>query len=126
MKQSLEINSLPPTKSIVFSGYVIECPRWRSMFDLMVDSKDHHWHQKLVYLDAVQGLNVFSIPDAYIEARNICDDIYCDPYEIVDAYIDKLEKWSQMDVDNSKGLRKYSHFLRQVTVAKQTFSELAR
>ena len=103
MKQSHEINSLPPTKPFVFSGFVIECPRWRSMFDLMVDSKDYHRHQKLVYLDAVQsGLNVLSTPDAYIEARNIRDDIYSDPYEIVDAYIDKLEKWSQMDVDNSK------------------------
>ena len=81
--QSHEINSLPPTKPFVFSGFVIECPRWRSMFDLMVDSKDYHRHQKLIYLNAVQpGLNVLSTPDAYIEARNIRDDIYCDPYEI--------------------------------------------
>ena len=56
---------------------------------MMVDLKDNNRHQKLVYLDAVQpGLNVLSTPDAYIEARNICDDIYCDPYEIVDPYID--------------------------------------
>ena len=75
MKQSHEINSLPPTKPFVFSGFVIECPRWRSMFDLMVDSKDYHRHKKPVYLDAVQGLNVHGTPAAYIEARNIRDDI---------------------------------------------------
>ena len=68
------------------------------MFDLMVDSKDYHRHQKLVYLDAVQGLNVLSTLVAYIEARNIRDDTYCDPYEIADVYTDKLEKWSQMMV----------------------------
>ena len=53
------------------------------MFDLMVESKDLHPHQKLVYLeeflsgealDAVQGLNVLNTADAYIEARKILDD----------------------------------------------------
>ena len=32
----------------------------------------------------------------------------------------------QIDLDDSKGIRKYCHFLRQVTVAKLTFTELAR
>ena len=135
VKKSVDINSLPPTKPFVFSGNAIDYPRWRSMFDLMVESKDLHPHQKLVYLeeflsgealDAVQGLNVLSTPDAYIEARKILDDRFGDPYDIADAYIDKLEKWSQIDPNDSKGLRKYSDFLRQVTVAKQTFTELSR
>ena len=82
------------------------------------------------WFDAVQGLNVLSTPDAYIVARNIRGNIFCDPNEIVDAYIDrpagKMES-AQIDLDDSKGIRKYSqNFLRQVTVAKQTFSELAR
>ena len=135
VKQSVDINSLPPTKPFVFSGNAIDYPRWRSMFDLMVESKDLHPHQKLVYLeeflsgealDAVQGLNVLNTADAYIEARKILDDRFGDPYDIADAYIDKLEKWTQIDPTDCKGLRKYSDFLRQVMVAKQTFTELSR
>ena len=92
VKKSVDINSLPPTKPFVFSGNAIDYPRWRSMFDLMVESKDLDPHQKLVYpeeflsgeaLDAVQGLNILSTPDAYIEARKILDDRFGDPYDIL-------------------------------------------
>ena len=92
VKKSVDINSLPPTKPFVFSGKAIDYQRWRSMFYLMVESKYLDPHQKLVYpeeflsgeaLDAVQGLNILSTPDAYIEARKILDDRFGDPYDIL-------------------------------------------
>ena len=72
VQPSVDINSLPPTKPVVFNGNAINYVRWRSTFDLMVESKDLHPHQKLIYLegflsgealDSVQGLNVLNTAD---------------------------------------------------------------
>lgn len=135
VKKSVDINSLPPTKPFIFSGNAIDYPRWKSRFDLMLESKDLQPHQKLIYLEeflsgealeSVQGLNVLNTPDAYAEARKILEDRFGDPYDIADAYIDKLEKWPQIDSHDSRGLRKYSDFLKQVTIAQKTLAELSK
>lgn len=120
MKQAADINSLPPAKPFVFSGDIIEFPKLQAMFDLLVESKDLHPSQKLVYLepylscealDSMKGLNALNTSEAYGEARQILRERFGDrdPYDTADAYREKLEKWPVKA--DTKRLRKYSDFL---------------
>ena len=135
IQQSVDISSLPPAKPTVFSGNVIDYPKWRSMFDLLVDSKDLHPSQKLIYLedflsgealDSIKGLNTLNTTDAYSEARRILDERFGDSYDIADAYRERLEFWPKISADDRRGLQKYSDFLRQCIIAMNSISELSK
>lgn len=136
MKQAdVDINSLPPAKPFVFSGDIIEFPTLQAMFDLLVESKDLYSSQKLVYLepylscealDSMKGLNALNTSEAYGEARQILRERFGDPdpYDTADDYREQLEKWPVKA--DTKGLRKYSDFLRQCVIAMQSISELSK
>ena len=135
VKRSVDINSLPPSKPNVFSGNVMEYHKWKSMFDLLVESKDLHPSQKLIYLeqylsdealDCIKGLHTLNTTDAYDEARRILDERFGDPYDVADAYREQLESWPKIGADDNKGLRKYADFLRQCVIATHSIRELTK
>ena len=73
VKQSVDINSLPTSKACKFTGDIIEYLKWRTKFDLLIETKDLQPHQKLVYLeyylsgealDLVKGYSSLSTVDA--------------------------------------------------------------
>lgn len=70
------------------------------MFDLHAKTKDLLAYQKLVHLeyyldvevlDSIKGYNTINIDEAYTDARREHDEIYGDPFDIVEAYRDHLE-----------------------------------
>ena len=135
VKQSVDINSLPPAKPIKFSGEIIEYPKWRSTFDLLIENKALLPHQKLVYLqdylsgealDLVKGVCSLNSAEAYIEARRKLDEKYGDPFDITEAFRDRLESWPRLADNDSKGLQKYSNFLDQCVVTMSAVSELGK
>ena len=135
VKRSVDINSLPPSKPNVFSGNVMEYHKWKSMFDLLVESKDLHPSQKLIYLeqylsdealDCIKGLHTLNTTDAYDEARRILDERFGDPYDVANAYREQLESWPKIGADDNKGLRKYADFLRQCVIATHSIRELTK
>ena len=87
------------------------------MFDLLVESKDLHPSQKLIYLeqylsdealDCIKGLHTLNTTDAYDEARRILDERFGDPYDVADAYGEQLESWPKIGADDNKGLDRKS------------------
>ena len=135
VKKSVDISSLPPAKPTIFSGNIIEYPKWKSMFDLLVESKDLHPSQKLIYLedflsgealDCIRGLNTLNTSDAYYEARRILDERFGDSYDIADAYREQLEFWPKISAGDNKGLQKYADFLRQCIIAMNSITELSK
>ena len=105
------------------------------MFDLLVESKDLHLSQKLIYLeqylsdearDCIKGLHTLNTTDAYDEARHILDERFGDPYDVANAYREQLESWPKIGADDNKGLKKYADFLRQCVIATHSIRELTK
>ena len=135
VKQSVDLNSLPPSKPCKFSGDIIEYPKWRTTFDLLIETKDLQPHQKLVYLedylsgealDLVKGYSSLNTVDSYYAARKELDSVYGDPLDITEAYRDKLEGWKKLTSSDKKGLKKYSCFLNQCITTMNTIPELSK
>ena len=135
VKQSVDINSLPPSKPCKFTGDIIEYPKWRTTFDLLIETKDLQPHQKLVYLedylsgealDLVKGYSSLNTVDAYREARKELDTVYGDPLDITEAYRDRLERWKRISSHDKKGLKKYSSFLNQCITTMHTIPQLSK
>ena len=133
-RQSVDISSLPPSKPFVFTGKRIDYPRWRSTFDLMVESKSLLPCQKLVYLEqflggealnSVKGFIIQNTTEAYKAARSYLDWMYGDPYDMADEYRERLESWPKIAETDFKGLREYADFLNEVLVATATNIELS-
>ena len=68
------MSELPPAKSFVVSGDIIQYPKWKSMFELFIESKELKPHQKLIYLkmylegkalECINGYNMTSSSVAY-------------------------------------------------------------
>ena len=82
-KRSVEMSGLPPAKPFVFSGNIIEYPKWKTMFGLFIESKELLPHQKLVYLemylsgkalDCIKGYNMAKSEVAYTDALKMLDE----------------------------------------------------
>ena len=135
VKQSVDLNSLPPTKPFKFSGDIIEYPKWKTLFDLMVESKNLFPHQKLIFLsdylsgeplDLVKGYCSLNTEEAYQQARRELDERYGDPIDITEAYRDRLEDWPRIGDNDAKSLRKYADFLGQCVLTMSSISDLCK
>lgn len=132
-KQSVDISSLPPAQPFVFSGKRIDYPRWKSMFDLLVETKSLLPCQKLIYLGqflegealkSVRGYISQNTPEAYAAAKEYLDWKYGDPYDMADEYREKLESWRKLSSEDFKGLSEYADFLGEILVATSYNLEL--
>ena len=134
-KRSVEMSELPPAKPHVFSGDIIQYPKWKSMFELFIESKELKPHQKLIYLEmylegkaleCIKGYNMTNSSVAYADARQLLDKRFGDPYDIADAYRDRLEKWPKLSSTDSSGLQSYADFLRQCHAASLSIPESSK
>ena len=89
------------------------------MFDSLVESKNLHHSQKLIYLtsflsgeglDRISGLNALNTTGDYCEARRILDEKFGGSYDIDDAYREQVEFWPRISAGDNKGLQKYTDF----------------
>lgn len=133
VKKSVDIHGLPPAKPMVFTGDPLEYPQWKSSFDLLIEDKDLSAAQKFSYLRSylsgkalkcIQGYVMFNTDDAYTEARKSLEERFGDPFEIADAFRDKLESWPRIGDSESEALREYADFLRQCNLAMGKIPEL--
>ena len=120
--RSVEMSGLPPAKPFVFSGNIIEYPKWKTMFGLFIESKELLPHQKLVYLEmylsgkalnCIKGYNMTNSEVAYRDALKMLDERYGDPNDIADAYRERLERWQKISPQDTSGLRDYADFTQQ-------------
>ncbi|CAB3983333.1 RNA-directed DNA polymerase from transposon X-element, partial [Paramuricea clavata] len=94
--------SLPAPKPPVFSGNIIEFPKWVSAFDALIEEEAVKPGHKLYYLGEytsgsaqkmINGLLGLQTEDAYKRARKILQDRFGDPYKIYEAYHERLKSW---------------------------------
>ena len=135
VKQSVDLHSLPPAKPFKFSGDYTDYPKWRTLFDLMIEGKSLLPHQKLIYLEEyltgeplklIKGYHSANTSEAYQLARRNLEEIYGDPVDICEAFRDKLEFWPQISKNDAKSLRLYSEFLSQCLLTMSSVTELSK
>ena len=94
--------SLPAPKPPVFSGNILEFPKWVSAFDALIEEEAVKPGHKLYYLGEytsgsaqkmINGLLGLQTEDAYMRARKILQDRFGDPYKIYEAYHERLKSW---------------------------------
>ncbi len=94
--------SLPTPKPPVFSGNILEFPKWVSAFDALIEEEAAKPGHKLYYLGEytsgtaqkmINGLLGLQTEDAYKRARRILQDRFGDPYKIYEAYHKRLKSW---------------------------------
>ena len=94
--------SLPAPKPPVFSGNILEFPKWVSAFDALIEEEAVKPAHKLYYLGEytsgsaqkmINGLLGLQTEDTYMRARKILQDRFGDPYKIYEAYHERLKSW---------------------------------
>ena len=94
--------SLPAPKPPVFSGNILEFPKWVSALDALIEEEAVKPGHKLYYLGEytsgsaqkmINGLLGLQTEDAYMRARKILQDRFGDPYKIYEAYHERLKSW---------------------------------
>ena len=100
--QLLKKMTLPIPKPPVFSGNILEYPKWSSAFDALIEEDAVKPSHKLYYLGEyttgkaqtmINGLLGPQTEDVYKRARNILNDRFGNPFKVYEAYCQKLRAW---------------------------------
>ena len=133
VKKSIDVNSTPTGKPFVFSGNPLQYPTWKASFDLLVSEKDISQAQKLTILlshvsgDAKEWIEYYIMSDSeyvFDEAMQALEENFGDPFEVADAFREKLESWQKIGGSDCKALKKYAQFLKQCKIAMTTNEHL--
>ena len=110
--------TLPIPKPPVFSGNILEHPKWFSAFDALIEEDAVKPCRKLYYLGEyttgkaqtmINGLLGLQTEDAYSRARNILKDRFGDPFKVYEAYRQKL--WASPVCSTATELQEFGDFL---------------
>ncbi|XP_078495461.1 uncharacterized protein LOC144750543 [Ciona intestinalis] len=124
---------LPMIKINIFAGNVLEFPAWETAFEALVERKSTFVAQKLNLLsqyligeprELVQGYLLLQTEEAYYEAKARLKARYGNDSIIAKAFIDKLNNWPRIHVEDSNSLQKYADFINQVAAAKRKVHNL--
>ena len=116
--QLLKKMTLPIAKPPVFSGNILEYPKWSSAFDALIEEDPVKPSHKLYYLGEyttekaqtmINGLLGLQTEDAYLRARNILKDRFGDPFKVYESYRQKL--WAWPVCSTATELQEFSDFL---------------
>ena len=116
--QLLKKMTLPIPKPPVFSGNILEYPKWSSAFDTLIEEDAVKPSHRLYYLGKyttgkaqtmINGLLGLQTEDAYLRARNILKDRFGDPFKVYEAYRQKL--WAWPVCSTATELQEFSDFL---------------
>ena len=116
--QLLKKMTLPIPKPPVFSGNIMEYPKWSSAFDALIEEDAVKPSHKLYHLGEyttgraqtmISGLLGLQTEDAYHRARKILKDRFGDPFKVYEAYRRKLRAWPICSTATE--LQEFSDFL---------------
>lgn len=116
--QLLKKMTLPIPKPPVFSGNILEYPKWSSAFDALIEENAVKPSHKLYYLGEytagkartmISGLLGLQTEDAYRRAKKILKDRFGDPFKVYETYRQKLRAWPVCSTANE--LQEFSDFL---------------
>ena len=62
--------------------------------------------------------------NVFEEAMQALEDNYGDPFEVADAFRDKLKSWPKIGGSDFKSLKKYAQFLKQCKIAMDSNEHL--
>lgn len=71
--------------------------------------------------DAKEWIEYYIMSDTHTvfdDAMQAIEENFGDPFQVADAFRDKLESWPKIGGSDSKGLNKYAQFLKQCKHAK--------
>ena len=131
--QVLGMLSLPHQELTKFKGDIIEYRAFIMGFEARVASKLTSSIDKLFYLDnsllgdakdLISGCLDINPDEGYLEARNLLEKEYGDPYKIGMVYLQKIQKWDALKADDCIGLKRFSVFLSKCKTAMNSISYL--
>ena len=129
MMEQATISRYPVPEPTVFAGDPIYYSGWKSSVDILLDRKSIPEDEKIFYLKrylagdaraAVEGYFLQPTSESYKLAREFLEERYGDQFTIANAFRDRLEKWPKLSGKDQVGLRKFSDFLRQCSLAIPT------
>ena len=94
--------AIPIPKPPIFSGNILDYPKWEIAFDALIDEEAVNPSHKLYYLGEytsgpaakmISGLLGLRTDDAYKRARKILKERYGEAFKIYEAYREKLLSW---------------------------------
>ena len=123
--------TLPIPKPPIFSGDILEYPKWSSAFDALIEEDAIKPSHKLYYLGEytsgkaqkmITGLLGLQTEDAYQRARNVLKERFGNPYNIYEAYRENLRAWPVCSTANE--LQEFSDFLLMTQETMKTVKYL--
>ena len=129
----LQISRLPLPEPDIFSGDPLQYPSWKQAYDILMDHQGIPARDRFFYLkkylrgpplELVQGFSLIHNDTAYVRAMNELQRRYGDPFIISNAFRDRLDNWPKIHPQDSRGLRRFSDYLRQCRTAMEGIGNL--
>ena len=115
----------------IFHGDILAYPKWVLAFDALIDCEAVNHAHKLYYLGQynsgkvqkmINGLLGLQSEDAYNPARAIAQERFGDPFQIYEAYNEKLKSWPVCTKGHQ--LQEFGDFLVTVQETMKTLKYL--
>ncbi|XP_064619532.1 uncharacterized protein LOC135482979 [Lineus longissimus] len=129
----MSLSRLPPPEPPVFSGDPLLYAGWLAAFKTLIEGKGIPPRERMHYLrrylagpakEAVEGYFLISSDSAFDEAKAVLEQRYGNPFNVAEAFRNKLEGWPKVHPKDSQALRKFSDSLRQCEAAKKSIGSL--
>ncbi|XP_030849893.1 uncharacterized protein LOC115927770 [Strongylocentrotus purpuratus] len=129
----LQISRLPLPEPDIFSGDPLQYPSWKQAYDILMEHQGIPARDRFFYLkkylrgpplELVQGFSLIHNDMAYNRATSELEQRYGDPFIISNAFRDRLDNWPKIPTKDSRGLRRFSDYLRQCQTAIEKIGNL--
>ena len=129
----LRVSRLPLPEPAIFSGDPLQYASWKQAYDVLMEHQSIPDRDRFFYLkkylrgqplEFVEGFSLIDNDEAYNQAMSALQKRYGDPFIISNAFRDRLETWPKIAPKDSKGLRRFSDYLRQCQTAMERIGNL--
>ena len=126
--------NLPVKEPEVFSGDLLNYPMWKASFTTLIENKTTDASERLYYLSkytsgeaktAISNLISIGTREAYDKAQRILSDRYGNPFNVANAFRNKLENWPKIALNDGVGLRKFYDYLENCKTAMESIRYLS-
>ena len=120
--------NLPVKEPEVFSGDLLSYPMWKASFTTLIEHKTSDASERLYYLSkytsseakaSISNLISIGTREAYEKAQKILSERYGNPFNVANAFRNKLERWPKIALNDGVGLRKFYDYLEQCKTAME-------
>ena len=117
----------------VFSGHPEAYPMWKASFNTLIGKHEIGHDEKMFYLkqytsgearSAIESLFLCPSKESYEAALKILEDRFGNASLVSAAFRNKLESWPKINERDGKGLQKFSDYLSQICVVKNSYNSL--